>query len=653
MKKIFCLIMIVVLSLTLSLVGCEQTNDKTDDSSYSSSSVGDNSSSDSGNSSSGGGSGGEAGEWLTPKILVVSDVHVSADTTTKEHLKNTLLYALDEQVDAIIFNGDIADLGNDESYSHLDDVFTKTYGNIDKADRPELIFNMGNHEFYPSGNCAHEETVYDVQIGKFKAFAEKWGEAIEDNVFVRNIKGIKCIIAFPSDENSFVTGSDIILKATGQKLKSAGEKVYLAATGGYSQNDVDKVKSKFDEIIGSDYDKTVVFCTHHPLGETYGSTLYGMLSESEAMFKAMLKDYPQVVHIAGHTHFSSLHERSIAQKDWTSIQIGMHTYGKYVSGVDTDEDGNTLNYLNITGKRYNTSDATAQAYHGKTHFGVLLTFTEEKMTAERIYLSTGEKYEHGIWEVPYGITKENKHKKFYYEDGERTGETLTFGEDTQLKAKVVNGELTEISFKDVDQYWACEGYEIVIGDDQGIFIKKILWSSHFWMGLKEKQTYTIALSDIPLKDGYTIRLRAINFFGKYSEPCGDTVSVEQTDETHPHKTLISAGTSYQKDADELKDYSSVTFYYKIESGEKLVLAIVGENWSTNYYGYLTFTASGPEGKYDGVTCVGQADGYYFVTLNLHELTRISGNAPDAVQSFYVRGAYTTANVYIDEVSFND
>ena len=674
-KKYLGILMIMVMAMTFALAGCGREDKSPSDGSGNASvtyseqtdssqgGAGGSSSADGQQSVSGGegsqsSQGGEGGGQTEPnevsaKILVVSDVHISEDVNTQNHLKKTLLYALDNGVDAIIFNGDTANTGEAKTYGYLDGVFEDAYGAVPETDRPELIFNMGNHEFYPSDNCAHEETVYSREFGLFKAFAEKWGAAIEDNVFVRDVNGIKCVIAFPSDENNFVTANDIILKATGQKLRSAGETVYLAAAGGYSLNDVDKVKAKFDEILAGGYDKNIVFCTHHPLGETYGSTIYGMESGSETMFKNLLKDYPQTVHLAGHTHFSSLHERSIAQNDWTSIQIGMHTYGKYVSAVDQAEDGKLLNYANITGKRYNSSDAAAVAYHGSTHFGMLLSFDSEKMTAERVDLSLGEIYPHGSWTVPYGITKANKHDKFYYEAGERQGETLHFAEDAKVKLEVVNGEAVGVTFEDVEEYWACEGYEILIGDGDGNALKRILWSSHFWMGLKEKQTYNIALSDIPVKDDYTLRIRAINFFGKYSEPCGDSVEVETSTENHPHKTLIHANTSWTDGDRDLKAYKTISFYYKIESGGQIAVAIVGDNWGTNYYGYFEFNASGAVGTYAGVSCVEQTDGYYLVTMTIASLTKTNGSAPDKVQSFYIRGAYSTAEVYIDDVRFEE
>ena len=448
------------------------------------------------------------------KILVVSDVHVNAaDENTKKHLKNTLNYAKNSGVDAIIFDGDTPNIGREQDYAALDEVFTETYVTPKSSGLPELIFNVGNHEFYPTGNCAHEETDYERELGKFKAFAEKWGATIEDNVFVRDVKGIKCVLAFPSADRTYI-------QSTNNKYAKAGDLVYLAAGGGYSENDVNKVKSKFDEILASGYDKTIVFCTHHPLGETYGSTLYGMDTTAEGQFKNMLKNYPMIVHVAGHTHFSSLHERSFAQNKWTSIQIGMHTYGKYVTAVDKDENGKIISYDNITGKQYNDLDQAAKEYHGNTNFGMLLTFTEKKMVAERVYLSTGEVYSHGQWLVPYGINTNNYHRKFYYEGGERVGENVDFSLDAQVNVTVVDGKLTTVTFCDVDNYWACEGYEISVTDAAGLPVRRIMWASHYWMGVNEKQTYTVPVNrirSITVQDGYKIMIRAIDFFGKYGK----------------------------------------------------------------------------------------------------------------------------------------
>lgn len=442
-------------------------------------------------------------EDMACKILVVSDVHISSDDiNSKNHLKNTLNYALSNEIDAIIFDGDTVNLARDGDYASIDNVFTEVYETPKTEGLPELIFTMGNHEFYPTANCAHEETDYEREFNKFKTFAEKWGDTIDDNVLLRDVNGVKCVIAFPSADRC--TFKD-------------NRTVYLAANGAYSQNDINEVKSKFDEVLAKGYDKPILFCIHHPFGMTYGSSSYGMDMASDYAFREMLSDYPMVVHLHGHTHFSSLHERSIAQSNFTSIQVGMHAYGKYVSDIDYDEDGNFLMYGNITSKRYNDYDPVAKELHGTTNFGMLLTFDNENMTADRVYLSSGEIYGHGSWIIPYGITKENKNSKFFYKNGDRRGEQLTFSDDSEINVNITNGKLTSISFEDVEQYWACEGYIIDIKDDSDNLVRRVLWASLFWAGLKEKQTYTIPISQMgePIDFGgeYSVSIRGNNFFG--------------------------------------------------------------------------------------------------------------------------------------------
>lgn len=551
-------------------------------------------------------------------ILVVSDVHISAgDQNTKDHLKNTLNYALDNNIDAIIFNGDTPNIGKEEDYTALDGVFTEIFETPKSDGLPELIFNMGNHEFYPTENCAHEETNYDREVGKFKAFANKWGQAIEDNVFVREVEGIKCVIAFPSADRNFILEQD-------NAYAHAGDTIYLTAAGAYSENDVNKVKQKFDAILSDNsYDKPIIFCTHHPLGQTYGSTLYGMDAESEAAFKTMLSDYPMVVHLAGHTHFSNLHERSISQGDFTSIQIGTHTYGKYVSGVDYDENNKLLTYDNITGKRYNSNDTAAQNYHGQTNFGILLSFTRVKMIANRINLSSGQVYSHGNWEVPFGITKENKDSKFSYKSGDRTGEGLSFDENSEINATITGGKLVSLTFEDVNEYWACEGYEISILNSSNTTVKRVLWSSHFWMGLNEKQIYTIPFSNLgnpTIGSGYSVKIRAINFFGRYSDAItqeleGQGTPVDPDEDTLPgHEgALLINNTSQGFDStyggiQAVNDWynSGKSFYFEVkkmlngalQSGTTLSFSLCGKNLNRPAVG-----GAEPEGDWNRLTAM--------------------------------------------------
>ena len=623
MKKamVFILLMFISLSLLFSLVACNSNNNENqDDPPISEEEIDDGE--DSGNNEEEDSYDGEDPGNIISKILVVSDVHINAgDDNTKQHLKNTLTYARNSGINAIIFNGDTPNLGREEDYVALDAVFTETYVTPKSNGLPELIFNLGNHEFYPTGHCAHEETDYNRELGKFKAFAEKWGSVIEDNVFVRDVNGIKCVLAFPSSDSTYVQGED-------NSYAHAGDLVYLAALGGYSENDVQKVKAKFDSILASGYEKSIIFCTHHPLGEVYGSTLYGMDSQAESLFKQMLKKYPMVVHLSGHTHFSSLHERSFSQGYYTSIQTGMHTYGKYVNGVDKDENRRTIVYENMTGKQYNTYDQAAKAYHGQTNFGMLLSFTEKKMVAERVYLSTGEIYEHGKWLVPYGIKSSNYHRKFYYEKGERTGEELHFGNDVNLTATVNGGKLSSVTFKEVNEYWACEGYEVVVKDASGNSKNRFMWASHFWMGLDEKQTYDIPVKDfinISVEEGDTLTVRAINFFGYYSGPV--TINLDDSQEGYD-----SYNVAEKKDfnLEYLNNWrnSGATLCFRIKPTDTLT---TGDEITFNLQGSNPHRTNVPEADRNG--CWNRLT--QSITINLNSMTASVGTLTEKENGWYL------------------
>lgn len=82
------------------------------------------------------------------KMVAISDAHVKDDDqTSQQHLENALQYTLDKDIDVLIINGDLVNNNQDKYYKAADDCFTRIYGKIAPKNRPEILFNMGNHEF--------------------------------------------------------------------------------------------------------------------------------------------------------------------------------------------------------------------------------------------------------------------------------------------------------------------------------------------------------------------------------------------------------------------------------------------------------------------------------------------------------------------------
>ena len=483
------------------------------------------------------------------RVLIAADVHVSAtDDATLAHLRKTLTYAKNNGVDLLIFNGDTVDVGNEANYAALDSIFTEVFGSPEQAN-VKFIFNMGNHEFYPTSACAHEETDYALQFSLFAQFASKWSDftAEQGSIYLTEVNGISYIVAAPSDDWTY---------------EENGKTVYCAALGGYHDNDIALIDSLIAQATAANPGEPVYLLSHHPWGETYGGASYGM-PETKVVtaMKAVMEKYPHLVNVTSHTHFSSLHERSFAQDKWTTINTGMHTYGKYVD-IETDVNGEALNYVNIDGRRYTSTDPEGKALHGATHFVWDVSYGEDSFTAKVFNMATETAYSYLSYTVPYGITAENKGEKFAYELSDRTAPTLTWSADDALTVELVkNGtsNTLNLSFNDADQFYATEGYRInVINAATGETLKTVLWASRFWAAQEKKDSYEITVDGVTQCSEYKVTVEAIDFYGNYS--AAKLVSTVQSSGTVETETGLLLQKCNGTNADcSARDYSRIYF----------------------------------------------------------------------------------------------
>ena len=488
---------------------------------------------------------------LANSVLIVGDVHVGKEPVCKTNLIKTLQYVKNnERIKVVIFNGDTVDTSDEANYALLDECFETVFGDVPKADRPEFLFNMGNHEFYKDSNCVYKDTVYSRDVGRFKAFANKWmsepiGET--ESVYMRTIGGISYIIAFPS--------SSLNLFGDGYEYASCGE---------FRESDFEALQIYLAEATADN--RPCVVATHWPWGFTYGGSTYGMPNANIVnRMTELFKNYPSIISVTSHTHFSDLHERSFDQTYYTTVNVGTHCLGKHFggsiieNGVETggfeDENGELATYMNLSRRGINSkADLTAHSIYwsGTVHFGIGLDFNSESATIKRINIGKGEDYAHGEWIVPYGITTENYHDKFSYEAGERSGETLEFAEGAKLSAEITSTGSTKstiaLSFTDVENYWAVEGYKIEIYNKKNELIYKTWWQSLFWADLGEKSTYSITINDVPTSDSYTVKVYPMDFFSHYNEPItaviGDVEPIIENLENYTKTVYASDGEDF-------------------------------------------------------------------------------------------------------------
>lgn len=437
----------------------------------------------------------------TYSVLAVGDVHVRADRAiSTKYLKETLEYVRDNGIKVFVSNGDFVNCGDQANYDAADAVIEEVFEGVAKEDMPEFIFNMGNHEFYPNNHCRYEETDYETGFEAFRNFANKWMSVPfteNDNIYLRKIAGVNYVAAFGSRPG----------KASGTE---------------FTEEDFLRIESLLKRITKNN--APCVFLTHCPWGKTYGGQSGTPSSYVKSRMTEILADYPSVISLTSHTHFSSLHERTFDQGDYTTIALGSQVDMSHVNRKEYDENGELIAY----------DGAQETNLYNSRHFGMRMDFGEEDITVVRIDLTSGEEYSHGFWTIPYGITKENKHDKFYYENGEREGTLLHFGEGSELSLKLseyAEGVLKmNVGFSDVEEYYAVEGYKIEIYSSENVLIKTVRWQSLFWTACAEKKEYTAEafFSSSYMETQYTVKVYPMDFFGRYGEPLVGILTVTET-----------------------------------------------------------------------------------------------------------------------------
>ena len=546
-------------------------------------------------------------------------------------MTDALIYARDSGVSAVVFNGDTVEKGTQANYDILDGIFTDVFGSPSAEGIPEFVFNMGNHEFYLENDADY---TYSTQFNLYKTFAEKWSRtSINDNVYAREIDGVYYVVAIPSDNEP------------GDSHK--------ASSGYYTASDIAKIGDIFDDILSDGtYNKPIILLTHWMIGATYGGSYDALPDKYVTRFTNLLADYPMVIHVTGHSHFSALHDRALDQGAYTTVNVGQFAYDYFVSGIENDENGRTLTYDNvISALRADSSiDPVADGLDRNKYFGLMFFYYSDDMFIGRVDVKDRQIETRG-WTIPYGITKSNKSAKFYYEDAERFGTELHFGKDTALTGyKNTSGDLVMLSFRDVDEYRECEGYKIVIKNGSGTTLKTLYWMSRFWAGLDEKSEYYVPLSDITRSASYKIALYAINHFGEYSDVYDKAVIVTDSRST---KEMFVDGVNYTHSESVADDYSEVIFEYKILNGGEFDVCILDSSGS-NYYGYFTFTAEGEKSDYQGVVCSApDSRGWVTVTITLSEVTVHSKTEPSNTKTLRIRGRTSDATGWIFNVFFGD
>ena len=220
------------------------------------------------------------------KIAVLSDLHFKAAAGAVDTAFITMMEQFKtENLDVVMITGDIGYACEEAEYEKFwaawDTVFP------DKATAPELVIVSGNHEF--------DRAVF----GK-----ETYGEAVERILRVFNF-------GENMNQHKVVNGYHFIT------VNSESEYTH----GKFTEVSTAWLKEQLDAAVAENPNMPIFVTAHQPLlNTTYGSDWDASLNKTAALYE-LLKEYPQVVFFAGHSHYPMENERSIFQEYFTCVDV--------------------------------------------------------------------------------------------------------------------------------------------------------------------------------------------------------------------------------------------------------------------------------------------------------------------------------------------
>ena len=354
------------------------------------------------------------GDGQSLKVGILSDSQLpgaGGENDLTKKLEETLLNFKKQDVNVIVHAGDFTDLATKEAWQSFVDTYEKVY----KENGPVKSFILGNHDHW------------------LDYFTKCWEVATPAKMQKR------------------------FMKYTGEKPYS--HKVingyhfigWSSSNGSYDKcnTNVEWIKEQLDIAVKDDAQKPIFVITHlNPKGTVFGSEDWG----NEDIYN-VLKDYPQVVSLSGHSHYSLLDERSIYQGEFTAVNT--QTIDYVTADFDKENGG-------IPSDAYGNNVAT------DSPMAMIMQITDSKVEINRMNAVKGD-----FVKSPWVLTKPYDKSTFKYTNEIKTAGNKSPYFDVQLDAQIkdaknIDGEKIKIlSFnaaKDDDFVYS---YKLIFKDKNG------------------------------------------------------------------------------------------------------------------------------------------------------------------------------------------
>lgn len=402
------------------------------------------------------------------RMGICSDLHVCGSYPSREklHAVFSAFHQLDPLMDAAAFVGDLTDFGTKEQYAYLGKLIQENAADGIPA---QLIYCIGNHDTFQLGTEHAQER-----------FARQTGQQPEELVWVGGIPVIKLAANQTAEED--YTDSYSFLK---ESLREAASK----APG-----------------------LPILVLAHHGIqGTAYGTDKwYGNYGEgTEKNLVELMRQYPQIIHISGHSHATLEDERSIDQHlGFTAIQDG--TAGAY--------------FENETGKiDPETGEPASVPPYGPEACQALVVdvLCSGKVIIHRLNMTAGRSCG-PAWEADVPALKADKKNGFSYLPA-RKGAAPVFPKDVQTKLRKVGEQAITVTFPrafagDGDSCSMVHSYCIrLLPEGAGVPFCRWIFADYYRREQRAEWCVRINLEQKLLGRWYA-QVRAATSFGQLSSP---------------------------------------------------------------------------------------------------------------------------------------
>lgn len=209
---------------------------------------------------------------------IITDTHINETPAGCRKLKGALKLFASQKVDMVIHCGDIAEVYNPEAYK----LYRKMINTLFQQKKPEEIFISAYHDW-----TSPQETESSFQ-------------------------GMKEALEIPHNmlDKKIFKGYTFLIIPQNVSMEELEHQITTALAGNPGKP---------------------LFVIDHipPYGIFHNSKLWGSVPRLE-----VLKKFPSVIHISGHSHGSLLNESNIWQKEFTAVNIGcLSTWGGDFAGT--------------------------------------------------------------------------------------------------------------------------------------------------------------------------------------------------------------------------------------------------------------------------------------------------------------------------------